>query len=770
MPTPFPQDHDELERLLRQRIDAQQPTDVPLLDDLANAQAKPADDFTRSLEAQLMQHWYDRYESGSQERPMTYEDKSKRKQKQDNPFFDDPEARHQRSARRSLVGMFVAVLIVFGTGVAGVFMMSMRMQTVMVTDFGSPSYGGGSNRGQNALTESTAELIMPERTADATRVVFIDPTVPPFNSGSIGSGTATPFPTTVPTIDDPVIQAATDIVATVTQQSINATGTAGGIISGAMALPTTTLPALPTAVQPLPTHEDPLIQKATDLVATVTQETLNLTATANALFAPEPTPTLVPPDARAAIVDIPQNWLTLGVPLARLESTDGRVVQGGVVRLIGAADSAIIVNLALVVDQRQNLSGTGSDLYFAVSPQDGVSLVQAMGANTPLRIEVISESGLVPVIAARQDIPVGTTLSADMLIQTFYPLDAVPPSYHSIEEAVGRITRYETRAGSPVVSEFVAVGGESSNLLTATPLSSGFAVPSEVAVVITSPTAIPPNGLIVTAAPSNGSISLPLTATPVPSRDTTTAVDLDAMATLIIATITQQALITPSPTAVSAQLCKVIVVNETGAALHQRPSSYSPVQARVLSHVMLPVLQQALSADDGSPWYYVQLVVGQESIFGWIKREYTVGLPGGSCPELSPAVTVTPEVLCRVQTRNTDDLILRDEPVEDAERVAMIPANTQVDVIEHIFDKDVRRWYRVRVNLDGSDVVGWVDGTLMMTDGDPFCAPPSVGDRLLTPVPLTPAPTLSADIPTLPPPMTQSATLPATPPPTATPQ
>lgn len=752
MPTPFPQDHDELERLLRQRIEAQQPTDVALLDDLANAQARPASDFARSLEAQVMQHWYDRYESGSQERPMTYEDKSKRKQKQDNPFFDDPEARHQRSARRSLVGMFVAVLIVFGTGVAGVFMMSMRMQTVMVTDFGSPSYGGGSNRGQNALPESTAELIMPERTADATRVVFIDPTVPPFNSGSIGSGTATPFPTTVPTIDDPIIQQATDMVNTVTHEAINATGTAGGIVSGAMAQPTTTLPALPTAVQPLPTHEDPLIQVATDIIATVTQEMIHATGTANAIFGIQPTATPVPANARAALVEIPQNWLTLGVPLALVESTDGRVVQGGVVRLIGAADSAIIVNLALVVDQRQNLSGTGTDLYFAVSAEDAVSLVQAIGANTSLRIEVLSESGLVPVVAARQDIPAGATLSADMLIQTFYPLDAVPSSYHSIEDAIGRTTRYETRAGSPVVSEFVAVGGESSNPPTATPLSSGFAVPSQVAVVTAAP------DVVIT------------TATPVPALDTTAAVDLDAMATLIIATITQQALITPSPTAVSAQLCKVIVVNETGAALHQRPSSYSPVQARVLSHVMLPVLQQALSADDGSPWYYVQLVVGQESIFGWIKGEYTVGLPGGSCPELSPAVTVTPEVLCRVQTRNTDDLILRDEPVEDAERVAMIPANTQVDVIEHIFDKDVRRWYRVRVNLDGSDVVGWVDGTLMMTDGDPFCAPPSVGDRLLTPVPLTPAPTLSADIPTLPPPMTQSATLPATPPPTATPQ
>src|SRR5690606_27255239 len=139
------------------------------------------------------------------------------------------------------------------------------------------------------------------------------------------------------------------------------------------------------------------------------------------------------------------------------------------------------------------------------------------------------------------------------------------------------------------------------------------------------------------------------------------------------------------------------------------------------------------------PWYYVQLVIGQGSTFGWINGEHVVQEPEGSCPKISPAVTVTPEVLCRVQTRNTDDLILRDEPVEDAEPIAVMPATTQADVIEHIFDKDVRRWYRVRVNLDGSDIVGWVDGTLMMTDGDPFCAPPSVGDRLVTPVP--PAPT-----------------------------
>jgi LysM repeat protein len=1152
---------DELEALLNQAIEAQQATGVPLIDDLADARPAPTPDFTRELEAYLVQHWYEHYDDAVKERPMTYEEKSKRKN--DLPRKNDAPIQLDRrpTRQRSLVGTVLLMLILFGTSVAGVSMLSLRTWSTAV----SFSSGPFTMEPRNIQPESTADLFNPERTAEATPIVYIDSswgvTAPTAVAQSGQVLTSTPLPTDpdsfiqaatdiintvtheainltaavqpvqvliqptptplhtlVPTVPDPLIQSATDIIASATQQVLNLTATpipASGVLIGSIT-PTFT---------PLPTDPDYFIQAATDIVGTVTQESIDETAMANGMQSSFPVPTATPvptnPGGTSAVqIEIPENWLTIGVPMPLIESTDGRVVQGGVVRLINAATGETIWNLALVVDQKEDNSGEFSNLIFALPSQGHTQLTQAISTSTLFHIKVVSENNLVPVIATTRDIAAGTTITTDMVVQSYYPLEFVPPSFGTLDEVIGRTARSDISYAAPIIqgvlsspptpvptvtpyvdvsisesrlscivfaahangvtiheepsidssvlsqvvdfetlmtltdraiastpgeiwynvtvsinqetftgwvqadqtivpvesscpilrlnqtamirhvmtndqtikniaiaygvpvevirhtnglhaetntleagavllvplpqsamivesqatdsdpliqaaSDFVAtVTQESLNLttttvstneslspnLTSTPLGNestvvrhtlltgetladiahrygstveailgannftdddmiGVEVGTELIIPLiaettvptapptdsdpliqaatdimatvtqenidatatqsllagtptetatpyvpteppVTPTAIPTltatsmltitpevlcrliavneAGLFIRARPTANSPQVGIVpsnlamevmeqaqgsddgrlwyrirvtvdqseifgwvrsdgVTPqtgercpeLPSTVITTAtpLDLDAMATLVVATITQQALVTPTATPVPEALCQVAVVNAQGAFLRERPTMYAPQIDILLADTAVDVIAQALSADDGSLWYRVYTPLSASVVSGWIEASTIAQQPEGSCPTTMPQVTVTPEVLCRAAAIDPEGeaISILAEPTTNSSQIVVIPSDTSMDVTGQIqnFEPEKRSvWYRIRVVVDGSTIMGWVHSDTVAPN-DPFCSIrlPSSGEYSFFP---TLIPTLSS--------------------------
>jgi hypothetical protein len=776
----FPaQNHEELEALLRHRIEAQQATGVPLLDDLAEAQPEPTPEFTRELEAHLMQHWHEQYGEPLKEHPMTYAQKPKRKF--GLPMLPDdliqPEPSKRREARRSLAGVALLILIMFGTGVTALMTMSWR--------------GGALSSlsdSHDVQPDRTADLYAADRTTEATPRVFMDLTMDP--SLIIRGQSLTDFPT------DP----------------------------------------------------DSLVKAATDIVATVTQEAINLTATASRGFG---VATATPVSSGADAVTIPAGWMTIGVPMYLIESTGGRVVQGGVVRLINADENSTVVDLALVVDQRQDVSGTFSQLYFATSGEDASRLVQVLTNSAPLRIEVLSESGLVPVITASREITAGTTLTADMLTQTYYPVEVVPPSYRSIEEAVGRVARYDTQLGSPVINGFISNAPPTAiPTIMETPcrasafntdtLTIRYAPRFTASVVATVPRetyvsvieAINDNGTSwyrVTGTLNQSDIDgwvrvdevlieydmgceLPLilgrerVSTPIPLVPTILATD-------IVATITQESLnltatpvrggenlpatipptFTMAPTLIptAETLCRVVAINSTGTMVRARPTTNSAQLGFVPSNTAINVMEQLRGKDDAQVWYRVRVLVDQSEIFGWIVGDNTVPQTGEMCPPLpsSPStvivtatplltegvqanatvdmdaiatlilvtvtqqaleftatplpvatevsvITATPEVLCRGVTTNSDGVIVRARPTSDSARLALVPASTPTQVIQQTWG-DGQVWYLTRVTLDEIEIFGWILMDNIVPENGSSCPPlPSTSTPTSTPEPL----------------------------------
>ncbi len=77
----------------------------------------------------------------------------------------------------------------------------------------------------------------------------------------------------------------------------------------------------------------------------------------------------------------------------------------------------------------------------------------------------------------------------------------------------------------------------------------------------------------------------------------------------------------------------------------------------------------------------------------------------------TPTITPTPLALCRVIVLNDASIRIRSRPNISSQQLAVLASGSAMDVLEQERQEGLAEgpiWYRVRVNIDGSTIIGWV--------------------------------------------------------------
>ncbi|HEX2620131.1 MAG TPA: SAF domain-containing protein, partial [Phototrophicaceae bacterium] len=210
--------------------------------------------------------------------------------------------------------------------------------------------------------------------------------------------------------------------------------------------------------------------------------------------------TATPIPAAGISAVLPQDTRGISIP-AHVFTLDTSAIRiGDHIILTNAGTNQIVAQDALVIYTDAVGMGTERVISVAVFPEDTITITHVIDSGEKLTFTVSQPSQA--VVIARQSIPAGTILTADLLALAYYPTESLPNgAYTGIQDLIGVQLPAPIQRGYPVVLQPVQVittiptpvaFSAPDQLATPTPVSAGALYPAPTLIPENADGAIPP--------------------------------------------------------------------------------------------------------------------------------------------------------------------------------------------------------------------------------------------------------------------------------------